>query len=150
MILIELVSSGRYRLDRPPEQWREASCCFTLKTFHCPFFSQREYRFTVPEGPRQSINNTVLFLSLKLILYAQISPTTNFLLILSSYTITTLHSRYFKMADTWDNTEMGGAVGEVEESQPQQIQEKKINKKKLAESVMQLQSQPLILISLQA
>lgn len=54
------------------------------------------------------------------------------------------------MADTWDNTEMGGAVGEVEESQPQQIQEKKINKKKLAESVMQLQSQPLILISLQA
>ncbi|KAK5951858.1 hypothetical protein OHC33_007151 [Knufia fluminis] len=37
------------------------------------------------------------------------------------------------MADTWDNAEMGGPVGEVEESQPQQIQEKKINKKKLAE-----------------
>jgi len=37
------------------------------------------------------------------------------------------------MADTWDDAEMGGPVDSVEDSQPQQIQEKKINKKKLSE-----------------
>ena len=39
------------------------------------------------------------------------------------------------MAATWDEADMGGALGEVDDAQPQQIQEKKINKKKLAESV---------------
>jgi len=38
------------------------------------------------------------------------------------------------MAETWDNAEMGGPVG-AEEPEPQQIQEKKINKKKLSEKV---------------
>lgn len=37
------------------------------------------------------------------------------------------------MANTWDASEVGDAATLVDDQQPQQIQEKKVNKKKLAE-----------------